>query len=86
MLNYNLCDSIRRVQEFLLANNDLNLSLKGINEALQRVGNACKNEYAAIQDRMRRSKWVLIDETGFRGTERNTGCAHSDLQGMTFLS
>ena len=65
MLKYNLRGPIRRVQEFLLANNDLNLSVKGINDALLRVGNACKNEYTAIQDRMRRSKWVHIDETGF---------------------
>ena len=65
MLKYNLRGVIRKVQEFLLRNNDLNLSVKGINDALLRVGDACRNEYTAIQDRIRRSKWVHIDETGF---------------------
>ncbi len=65
MLKYNLRGVIRKVQEFLLANNDLNLSVKGINDALLRVGDACRSEYTAIQERIRRSKWVHIDETGF---------------------
>ena len=65
MLKYNLRGVIRRVQEFLVTNNSLNLSVKGINDALLRVGDACRSEYAAIQDRIRKSKWVHIDETGF---------------------
>ncbi|EQD75760.1 transposase IS66, partial [mine drainage metagenome] len=65
MLKYNLKGVIRKVQEFLRINNDLDLSVKGINNALLRVGDACRNEYIAIHDRIRRSKWVHIDETGF---------------------
>ena len=65
MLKYNLRGVIRKVQEFLRTNNNLNLSVKGINDALLRVGDACRNEYIAIQDRIRKSKWVHIDETGF---------------------
>jgi transposase len=65
MLKYNLRGVIRKVQEFLLRNNDLKLSVKGINDALLRVGDACRNEYTAIQERIRKSKWVHIDETGF---------------------
>ena len=65
MLKYNLRGPIRRVQEFLLARNDLDISVKGINDALLRVGDACKSEYYTIQTRIRRSKWVHIDETGF---------------------
>ncbi len=65
MLKYNLRGPVRKVQEFLLNNNELDLSVKGINDALLRVGDACKNEYTAIRDRIRRSKWVHIDETGF---------------------
>ena len=38
MLKYNLRGPIRRVQEFLLAHNDLDISVKGINDALLRVG------------------------------------------------
>ena len=38
MLKYNLRGPIRRVQEFLKTNNDLDLSVKGINDALIRIG------------------------------------------------
>ncbi|EQD54935.1 transposase IS66, partial [mine drainage metagenome] len=65
MLKYNLRGPMRRVQEFLLNNNELDLSVKGINNALLRVGDACRNEYNAMRNRIRRSKWVHIDETGF---------------------
>ena len=65
MLKYNLRGPIRRVQEFLLTHNDLDISVKGINDALLRVGDACKSEFTAIQNSIRRSKWVHIDETGF---------------------
>ena len=65
MLKYNLRGPIRRVQEFLRNNNGLDLSVKGIADAILRVGDACKNEYIAIQNRIRRSKWVHADETGF---------------------
>ena len=65
MLKYNLRGVTRKVQEFLSANNDLDLSIKGISDALLRVGDACRSEYAAIGDRIRRSKWVHIDETSF---------------------
>ena len=65
MLKYNLRGPIRRVQEFLKTNNDLDLSVKGINDALLRVGESSRAEYSRIQDRIRRSKWVHIDETGF---------------------
>ena len=41
------------------------LSVKGISDALLRVDDACRNEYIAIQNHIRRSKLVHIDETGF---------------------
>ena len=65
MLKYNLRGVIRRVQEFLIVNNDLDISTKGINDALLRVGDASRKEYEAIRDRIGHSKWVHIDETGF---------------------
>ena len=70
MLKYNLRDPIRRVQEFLKINNDLYLSVNGINEAQIRVGESSRFEYSRMQDRIRRSKWVHIDETGFHGEEK----------------
>ena len=65
MLKYDLRGPIRRVQEFLKINNDLDMSVKGINDALLRVGESSIAEYSRIQDRIRRSRWVHIDETGF---------------------
>ena len=65
MLKYNLRGVIRRVQEFLKMNNNLYLIARGINDALLRVSEPCKSEYASIQGRFRKSKWVYIDETGF---------------------
>ena len=65
MLKYNLRGVTRRVQEFLIVNNNLDLSIKGINDALLRVGDASRKEYDAIRERISHSKWVHIDETGF---------------------
>ncbi len=65
MLKYNLRGVIRRVQEFLIANNNLDISTKGINDALLRVGDVSRKEYEVIRDRISHSKWVHIDETGF---------------------
>ena len=65
MLKYNLWGPIGRVQEFLMINNNLDLNVKEINDALIRVGDACKSEYYTIQNRVRRSKWVHNYETGF---------------------
>jgi hypothetical protein len=52
MLKYNLRGPVRRVQEFLMVNNNLDLSIKGINDALLRVGDTCRSEYARIQDQI----------------------------------
>lgn len=65
MLKYNLRGPIRRLQEFLSANNNLDLITKGINDALLRVGDAYMNDHEQINHGIRRSKWVHIDETGF---------------------
>ncbi len=35
-----------------------------------RVGDTCKSEYAAIQNQIRKSKWVHIDETSFHVNEK----------------
>ena len=56
MLKYNLRGPIKKVQEFLGANNDLDLSVKGIRDPFFGVGDACKSEYVARQNRIRRSK------------------------------
>ena len=44
MLKYNLRGVTQKVQEFLSANNDLDLSINEISDALLRVGDACRSE------------------------------------------
>ena len=65
MLKYNMRGGIRRVQEFLTVNNNLNQIVNGINDALITVGDSCKSEYDTIQTCIRKSRRVHIDETGF---------------------
>ena len=56
MLKYNLRGVIRRVQEFLIVINNLDLSIKGINDALLGVGDASMKEYDAIREHISHSK------------------------------
>ena len=65
MLKSNLRGPIGKVYEFLNIKKDLDLSVKGINDALNRVGDAYHSEYLAIRDRVRISKWFRIDKAGF---------------------
>jgi transposase len=66
MLKYHLRGVIRKIQDFLITNNSFSISPMGINDALLRVGGACKSEYDATMERIRHAKWVHIDETGMR--------------------
>jgi len=42
------------------------ISIKGINDVLLKVGDACKNEYDLKIEKIRNAKWRHIDETGFK--------------------
>jgi hypothetical protein len=46
--------------------NAFDLTPMGINNALTRVGEACKGEYEKIIERIRAAKWVHVDETGMK--------------------
>lgn len=55
-----------RVRKFLITDDDIKLSVKGINDALIEVGDAYYPEFHAICDSIPRSKQVHIDETSFQ--------------------
>ena len=72
MLKCNLRGVIRRIQEFLIVNNNLDLSIKDINDAFLCVGEACRSEWEdTVQDqeiemvahwwRAREAFWLLTN-------------------------
>ena len=66
MLKYHLRGVLRKIQDYLLYKDDFEISVKGINDVLLRVGDACKNEYDLKVEKIRNAKWRHIDETGFK--------------------
>ncbi len=66
MLKYHLRGVLRKTQDFLLYNHNFEISAKGIHDILLRVGNVCKVEYDKKLDKIRKAKWICIDETGFK--------------------
>ena len=66
MLKYHLRGVLRKIQDFLQNKNNFEISVKGINDILLRVGQACKNEYDEKLEKIRNAKWRYIDETGFK--------------------
>lgn len=65
MLKYHMRGTIRKIEEFLDYKDDLQISPKGILDALNRVGMTCKKEYDQLIRKIRTAAWVHIDETGF---------------------
>ena len=66
MLKYHLRGVLRKIQDFLLYKDNFEISIKGINDVLLRVGDACKSEYDLKVEKIRNAKWRHIDETGFK--------------------
>jgi len=66
MLKFHLRGVLRKIQDFLLYENNFEISVKGINDVLLRVGDACKIEYDLKIEKIRNAKWRYIDETGFK--------------------
>ncbi len=66
MLKFFLRGVIRKIQDFVLRYNDLEISPKGIHDILLRVGEACKEDYEDKIQKIRRAKWRYIDETGIK--------------------
>ena len=65
MLKYHLRGVLRRIQDYLLYSNNFDISTKGVLDILLRVGDVCKVEYVRTIERIRKSNWVHVDETGF---------------------
>jgi len=66
ILKFHLRGVLRKIQDFLLYEDNFEISVKGINDILLRVGDACKNEYDPKLKNIRNAKWKHIDETGFK--------------------
>ena len=66
MLKFFMRGVIRKIQDFVLRYNDLEISPKGIHDILLRVGEACKKDYDDKIQKIRRAKWRYIDETGIK--------------------
>jgi transposase len=66
MLKYHLRGPLRKVRDFLCYNDSFEISPKGVRDGLLRVGDACKNEYGELIQRIRNSRWVHVDETGMK--------------------
>lgn len=66
LLSMLLRGRIRGCVAFLANQDGLAISVKGYWDALQRVGQACKPDYAAIREALRTAVYVYVDETQFR--------------------
>lgn len=66
ILKFHLRGVLRKIQDFLLYDNDFDISTKGIHDILLRVGDVCKISYDKSLERIRNAAWVHIDETGIK--------------------
>jgi len=64
MLKFHLRGVLRKIQDYLLYSNNFDISTKGIHDILLRVGDACKTDYLRTVERIHKSDWVHVDETG----------------------
>ena len=66
LLSMLLRGRIRSCVNFLRDQDGLTISVKGYWDALQRVSQACKPEYAGIREALRTAVFVYVDETQFK--------------------
>lgn len=71
MLKFSLRGVLRRINDFALHLNSFNITPKGIQDAILRVGDACKTTYSANIDKVRAATWNYMDETGIRVLGKN---------------
>lgn len=64
MAKYHQRGVLRRIQETLWDQYRFQISPKGIQDVLLRVGNACAGEYEQLKLRIRCAQWRYTDETG----------------------
>lgn len=70
-LKYHLRGVLRKIQDYLKYVYSFDISPTGIHDVLLRVGEACKNEYRKIQQRLRMANWIHEDETCIRVNGKN---------------
>jgi len=66
MLKFHLRGVLRKIQDFLLYDNDFEISTKGVHDILLRVGDVCRISYEKSIERIRNAAWVYVDETGIK--------------------
>jgi len=71
MLKFSLRGVLRRIKEFASHLNAFDITPKGIQDAILRVGEACKTTYSANIDKVRAATWNYMDETGIRVLGKN---------------
>lgn len=71
MLKFSLRGVLRRIKDFAFHLNAFDITPKGIQDAILRVGEACKTAYSANIDKVRAATWNYMDETGIRVLGKN---------------
>ena len=62
-----------RIKDFAFHLNAFEITPKGIQDAILRVGAACKTAYSLNIDKIRNVKWIYMDKTGIRVLVKITG-------------
>jgi len=85
ILKFHLRGVLRKIQDFLLYEDNFEISFNRINDVLLRVGDACKNEYDLKLKKIRNAKLRHIDETGFKvNGEKRVLISINSQQNITF--
>jgi len=71
MLKFSLRGVLRRIKDFAFHLNAFDITPKGIQDAILRVGGACKTSYSTNIDKVRTAAWNYMDETGIRVLGKN---------------
>jgi len=62
-----------RIKDFAFHLNAFEITPKGIQDAILRVGAACKTVYSLNSDKIRNAKWIYMDKTGIQVLVKITG-------------
>lgn len=71
MLKFSLRGVLRRIKDFASHLNSFDITPKGIQDAILRVGEACKDAYYGNIQKVRNAPWNHMDETGMRVLGKN---------------
>jgi transposase len=71
MLKFSLRGVLRRIKDFAFHLNAFDITPKGIQDAILRVGEAGKTSYSTTIEKVRAAAWNYMDETGIRVLGKN---------------